>query len=212
MRRLAAVLIVAGLLLSVGLPAAVNFADRYVARTRSAQVERWVKSTRTQAKTPRKAPVIKPGRDGYLLEIPKIGVRVIVRELEPAVFFGRNTPLLRRLGVGQLPYTKELGNVSPGQNGTAAITGHRTTSGAPFRNIHRLAAGDVIIIRKGQFEQRWNVISSITVLPDAIEAIRSHMKTRRLALLACNPPFSARERLIVYAVLTDDRRGAASGP
>ncbi|MGQ0549520.1 MAG: class E sortase [Armatimonadota bacterium] len=145
--------------------------------------------------------VVAPGTDGYLLDIPRIGLRAVVRELEPEVFSGRNTPALKRYGLGQVPYTVGLRNVSPGGEGTAAITGHRTTSGAPFRYLDRLRPGDVIVIRKGGVEQRWAVVGSATVGPRAVDAIRSRSGSRRLALLACDPPFSASERLIVYAEL-----------
>ncbi len=143
--------------------------------------------------------VITPGDEGYLLLIPKIGVRAIVHTLEPTVFSGHNTPMLKRYGVGQIPYTPDLRNVSPGADGTAAITGHRTTSGAPFRHIDRLQQGDLIIIRKSALEQRWRVASSTTTAPSQVKAIRSVPGARRLVVLACDPPFSARERLIVYA-------------
>ncbi len=147
--------------------------------------------------------MVEPGREGYLLEIPKIGVQAIVHSLEPDVFAGRNTPTLKRYGVGQVPFTPDLGNVSPGASGTAVITGHRTTSGAPFRHLDRLEPGDVIIIRKGAREQRWTVVSSATVAPGRVEVIRSLPGTRRLAVVACSPPFSDRARLIVYARLID---------
>lgn len=143
--------------------------------------------------------IIKPGTDGYLLEIPKLGLRRVVYELEPFVFNGRNTPLLKKHGVGQVPYHAYLKNVSPGEMGLAVITGHRTTSGGPFRNIHRLARGDVLIIRKGAAEQRWRVTSSATVPPKQVDAIRSSARSRGLAIMACDPPFSAARRLIVYA-------------
>jgi sortase A len=152
--------------------------------------------------------VVTPGRDGYLLLIPSIGLRAVVRELEPAVFSGRNTPALKRYGLGQVPYTSVLRNVSPGAVGTAAIAGHRTTSGAPFRHLNRLRPGALIIVRKGGVEQRWVVVRSQTVPPGAVEAIASRPGTRSLVLLACSPPFSARERLIVHARLQDERTSA----
>jgi sortase A len=106
--------------------------------------------------------------------------------------------------VGQLPYTQDLRNVSPGAEGTAVITGHRTTSGAPFRHIDQLSPGDVIIIRSGTLEQRWEVVYSTTVAPTQTDAIRSFPGVRRLVVLACNPVFSARERLVVYSRLAQE--------
>lgn len=148
--------------------------------------------------------VVAPESDGYLLVVPKIGLQAIVRELEPDVFSGRNTPTLKRYGLGQVPYTRYLRNGSPGAEGTSVIAGHRTTSGAPFRHLNRLRPGDIIIIRKMGVEQQWVVEGSVIVPPSAIEIIRSRPGTRKLAILACNPPFSAKERLVVNARLKQE--------
>lgn len=201
--------IVIGGALGVGTSYLVSLIDSHIARTRQQEIDAWIQ--RHDPPAPRPVPqktvtktVIVPGQEGYLLEIPKIGVRVIVRELEPEVFSGKNTPRLKRYGLGQVPYAQPLGNVSPGAEGTAAIAGHRTTSGAPLRHLDRLAPGDIIIIRKQGLEQQWTVTHSITVTPSAVETIRSRAATRRLALLACTPPFSDKDRLVVYAQLAQE--------
>lgn len=209
------VLILGGILLGFSGSSIVQFIDRLTAHTQRLEVEAWVQQDRLQegpsqdGASPEEAPpaspsqktLIVPGTEGYLLEIPAIGVRAVVRELELSVFSGKNTPLLKRYGLGQVPYTENLQNVSPGGEGTAAITGHRTTSGAPFRHIDRLRPGDAIIVSSRGMTQEWEVVRSVTVLPSAVEAIRSRPGTRSLVILACNPPFSAAERLIVYARL-----------
>lgn len=194
-------LIVGGLALAIGPAALIRGLDNYVSRTRERDVDRWTELDGSATLPSISGPVIEPGPEGYLLEIPKIGVRVIVHTLEPEALLGRNTPLLKRHGVGQIPPTDDLRNVSPGAAGMAAVAGHRTTSGAPFRFLDRLSAGDQIIIRKRGVEQRWEVVSTTTVRPTAIDAIRSHPGPPQLVLLACSPPFSARERLLVYAKL-----------
>ncbi|HEY3247337.1 MAG TPA: class E sortase [bacterium] len=191
-------LIVSGLLLAAGPVTGIRLWDAYLARQRGVEAARWLRDHESPAPAVR-ASVIEPGADGYLLEIPKIGLRIVVRSLEPDVFSGKNTALLKRYGVGQIPYSASLRNVSPGASGTAAITGHRTTSGAPFRNINQLGPGDRIIIRKGRLVQQWEVVYTTTVVPSQVEAIKSYPGVRRLVILACNPPFSARQRLIVYA-------------
>jgi sortase A len=194
-------LIAGGAALWVGPALLIQMADDHLNRIQQAEVRRWMQThgPRIDASIRTRTAVIDPGRDGYLLEIPKIGVRVIVHELEPDVFSGANTPTLKRYGVGQLPYTPDLRNVSPGAEGTAVITGHRTTSGAPFRHIDRLGPGDVVIVRRGPLQQRWEIVYSTKVAPSRLEAIRSLPSTRRLVILACTPPFSAAERLIVYS-------------
>jgi LPXTG-site transpeptidase (sortase) family protein len=209
-RQIAAALIALGAALLILPPAAVRVAD-WLERTKQQEItEQWLRKHPPVAipeDEPPGAdvvPAITPGEEGYLLEIPKLGLQAVVYELEAEVFSGRNTPKLKRYGLGQVPHTTSLGNVNPGGEGTAAITGHRTTSGAPFRNIHRLGRGDLIILRQGAVQQRWLVVYSATVLPGEVEAIRSREGVRRLAILACNPPFSARERLIVYATLAQE--------
>lgn len=198
------ILILSGGILALGASSIVHFNDRRIAAARQHETEAWIRrydsTLRPQVTTSRaRGAVIVPGKEGYLLVIPKIGLQAIVRELEPQVFSGRNTPALRRFGLGQVPYTRSLRNVSPGADGTAAVTGHRTTSGAPFKHIDRLRPGDAIFIRKGGAEQEWIVVRSATVPPSAVGAIRSRPGSRSLVILACDPPFSANARLIVYA-------------
>jgi LPXTG-site transpeptidase (sortase) family protein len=189
----------------------VRTADRLTEARRAADVSRWNDEQRAvsnwTARLPASPTVIVPGEAGYLLEIPKLGLKAIVRQLEPEVFSGRNTPRLKRFGLGQVPFTTTLRNVSPGADGTAVITGHRTTSGAPFRNLHRLGPGDAIILRQGSEEQRWTVAYAMIVPPERTDSIRSRPGARRLVIMACSPPFSAHERLIVYATLSNKGAG-----
>lgn len=206
-RRLAVILLAAGIALVAVPPLTVRIMDGLRARQQREATEAWLRSREARPQPPapeaRTVPVLDPSQGGYLLEIPKLGLRTVVHELEADVFSGRNTPKLRRYGLGQVPYTQALQNVNPGAVGTAAITGHRTTSGAPFRNIHRLGVGDRIILSQGARRQEWRVVYSTRVMPTQVDAIRSRPGVRRLAILACNPPFSARERLIVYATLSE---------
>lgn len=209
-RHLSWILIALGLALVAVPPAALTVTDWLQRRAQREVTEQWVRKhlasppPRQEASKKEVVHALDPGDGGYLLEIPKLGLRTVVHELEPEVFSGRNTPRLKRYGLGQVPHTSSLRNVNPGEIGTAAITGHRTTSGAPFRDIHRLGPGDSIILSRGAIQQRWSVTYSTSVVPNQVDAIRSRNGVRRLAILACTPPFSARERLIVYAKLTEE--------
>jgi LPXTG-site transpeptidase (sortase) family protein len=217
-RLVALLLILVGGTLAIDARAVIRFGDGIAARAHARETMKWIRANDAAGDAGRAAPsqargsVIAPGREGYLLLIPRIGVRLVVRELEVEVFSGRNTPTLRRHGLGQVPYTHQLRNVSPGGDGTAAITGHRTTSGAPFRNIDRLRPGDLIIIRKGSVEQQWAVEGSAVVPPSAVGAIKSRPGTKRLVLLACTPPFTARERLVVKARLKQETASTSLAP
>lgn len=206
LRRLGVMLIACGLAAAVIPTVLVRIADHRAAGDRNADVDHWMRSRDKEAvrqssppTAPAGFPVIRAGPAGYMLEIPKLGLRAVVHELEPEVFLGRNTPRLKRFGLGQVPYSEALKNVAPGEEGTAVIAGHRTTSGAPFRQLDRLGPGDVIIIRSTKAEQRWKVVYATTVFPQEVDVIRSQSGARRLVILACSPPFSSARRLVVYA-------------
>jgi sortase A len=119
------------------------------------------------------------------LEIPAIGVHEYVVE-------GTDTGDLRK-GPGHYPDTP-----LPGEAGTAAIAGHRTTYGAPFRNIDDLRRGDRIIVDMpdGRFIYR---VERTTIVDDQDLSVLDPVGYRRLMLSACHPLYSAAERVIVFA-------------
>ncbi|MDP9418863.1 MAG: class E sortase [Actinomycetota bacterium] len=136
-------------------------------------------------------PLPQPGGGAVaIIRIPKIGV-------EKAVVEGVGVPDLKK-GPGHYP-----GTPLPGQGGNAAIAGHRTTYGAPFFELDRLVAGDEILVRTVQGEFRYAVDRSMVVRPTQVEVL-DPTEEARLTLTTCNPRYSARERLIVSAVLLDD--------
>lgn len=202
-KKVGVALMIVGGIAFIGPTSVIRTYDDYLARGQRADAARWLRmyGPRNMLAMKVTTTVITPGTTGYLLTIPKIDVQLVVHALEPSVFYGINTPTLKRYGVGQVPYTPALQNVSPGGEGTAAITGHRTTSGAPFRHLDALRPGDLILIQKGALQQQWRVVSTSTVVPRDIDSIRSVPGTQRLVLLACSPPFSDRQRVIVYSEL-----------
>jgi sortase A len=95
------------------------------------------------------------------------------------------------------------GTPLPGQEGNAAIAGHRTTYGAPFNRIDELGEGDEILIsyfNGSQFTYVYN--STVIVAPDQVEVLE-HKFDNRLTLTACNPKYSAAERIVVSALLVE---------
>jgi sortase A len=97
----------------------------------------------------------------------------------------------------------------PGAKGhwTVGIAGHRTTYLAPFRHIDQLHSGNVVIIDMPYARFKYRVertrivdATNQTVLA-ADSAITGRKAYNRLALTACHPPFSAAQRIIVYAKL-----------
>ena len=114
-------------------------------------------------------------------------------------------------GIGHYP-----GTSLPGQYGNAALAGHRTTYGAPFENIDRLAPGDPIIIETsdgGRFEY---IVDSQEIIQPSEVGVLSQPKDPGDALLTlttCHPKRSTKRRLVVHAHLnfaTSSKVGARS--
>lgn len=130
------------------------------------------------------------------IRLPKIDASYVVVD-------GTDPDDLRK-GPGLYPQTP-----FPGAGGTTAIAGHRTTYGAPFRHVDRLAKGNRIIVTMPYGVFTYTVERLQIVRPDALWVI-DRVRYDRLVLSACHPLYSAAKRIIVFARLTDSRlRGDA---
>ena len=114
---------------------------------------------------------------------------------------GTDTDDLRK-GPGHYPDTP-----MPGEHGTVAIAGHRTTNGAPFRNVDKLERGDRIVLQLPYGSFVYRVERTQIVEPTALW-VTKRVKYDRLVLSACHPLYSAAQRLIVFARFV--RRGYSS--
>ena len=118
------------------------------------------------------------------------------------------------------------GTPLPGQAGNAAVAGHRTTYKAPFNRIDELQPGDKITIVTLQGTFTYEVIPQDPtspggppsghriVTPKAVE-ILANKGDNRLTLMACNPKYSAQQRIVVEAKLVGNPAATteqASGP
>jgi sortase A len=142
---------------------------------------------------PSTLPPIDPVPEGEAtarIRIPVIGVDKIVVE-------GVALADLKK-GPGHYPETP-----LPGQEGNAAIAGHRTTYGAPFNRIDELVAGDEILVETVQGEFRYLVREQLIVSPTQVEVL-DDKGDDRLTLTACHPKYSARQRIVVVAVLAPE--------
>jgi sortase A len=88
----------------------------------------------------------------------------------------------------------------PGVGRTAAIAGHRTTFGAPFRHIDSLRAGDWIELSLPYATFRYRVFGHRIVDNDNWSIIRDR-GFDTLVLSACHPLYSASHRWVVFARL-----------
>jgi sortase A len=123
--------------------------------------------------------------------IPAIGVSEVFVE-------GTGTGDLRA-GPGHYP-----GTPLPGERGTVAIAGHRTTYGAPFRNVDDLERGDRIELRMPYGRLTYAVERTRIVPPTELSVI-DRVAFDRLVLSACHPLYSAAKRIIVFARLQGAR-------
>jgi sortase A len=119
--------------------------------------------------------------------IPSIG-------LDIAVIQGTNTSDLQK-GPGHYPSTP-----FPGQSGTTAIAGHRTTYLAPFRNIDSLHGGNVIKLEMPYATLDYRVERTRVVEPTDFRILR-RTSYQRLVLTACHPLYSASQRIVAFAKL-----------
>lgn len=135
----------------------------------------------------------KPGDPVGRLLIPRIGVDEVVTQgstgagsLSPHSDVGylRGGPV--HYGVTPLP---GLGN-------PFAVAGHRTTFGAPFYRLGELRRGDRIIVRTPYGRFTYRVAKLTRVRPSDVSVLAD--RGYGLVLTTCDPPYSARQRLIVW--------------
>jgi sortase A len=105
---------------------------------------------------------------------------------------GTDTETLRK-GPGHYPDTP-----LPGQRGTVAIAGHRTTHGAPFHDVDKLERGDEVIVSMPYGKFVYRVQKTEIVDPTALW-VTDPVGYKRLVLSACHPLYSAAQRIIVFA-------------
>jgi sortase A len=156
-------------------------------------------TTPTTAPAETTVPPTPPDGDAVAhLVIPAIGVDKIIVE-------GVSVADLKR-GPGHYP-----GSPLPGQPGNAAIAGHRTTYGAPFYRLDELKPGDEILVTTVQGSFRYEMAEQLIVRPDQTEVL-NEFGDNRLTLTACNPKYSARQRIVVVAKLAADITPAPAPP
>jgi sortase A len=98
----------------------------------------------------------------------------------------------------------------PGQPGTVAIAGHRTTYLAPFRHIDQIRDGDEVRLEMPYAAFTYTVEKHEVVDPGDVGIIKP-VGYDRLVLTACHPPYSAAHRYAIFAKLTRIDLFAISG-
>jgi sortase A len=190
LRFVASVMMVSGLLLITDAvvtlawqePVSAYFSDRSQVKLEKALIH---PPKRVVEKKPLRGDAI-----GKIL-IPSIGVSEYVVE-------GTDADNLRK-GPGHYPATP-----MPGQHGTSAIAGHRTTYGAPFRHLDGLHTNDRIVLEMpyGTFVYR---VEKLKIVDDSALWVTHRVNHDRLVLTACHPLYSAAQRIVAFARLTERR-------
>jgi sortase A len=133
-------------------------------------------------------PHLQEGHAFGRIKIDRIGLDIVVVQgtdtasLEKGPGHYRNTPI-------------------PGQPGTVAIAGHRTTYLAPFRHIDQIQNGDEVRIEMPYAAFTYTVQRHQIVDPTDVGIIRP-VGYPQLVLTACHPPYSAAQRYAIFAKLT----------
>lgn len=145
--------------------------------------------------------VVDEGDAMAILEMPTLGVtKYVVAGVETADL---------KKGPGHYPSTP-----FPGELGNAAIAGHRTTYGEPFRHIDELQPGDPIIVTDLLGRRFvYTVTEQRIVQPEdswVVDTVDPTVAT--LTLTTCHPEFSAKQRLIVFATMDTSQSTPAEYP
>jgi len=177
----------------VGTNAATNHAQSDL---RHALAQEWAQKPPPKTGSVRTTPVaVALGGPVALLDIPKINLKDLV------IVQGTNRDQLA-MGPGHVTST-----VMPGQLGTFAVSGHRTTHSHPFYNLDALAKGDTITVVTQQAVYTYTVTDMKVVLPTDTEVLDNVRGAdgkleSQIVLTTCHPRYSASHRLVVFGVLT----------
>jgi len=143
--------------------------------------------TRLRLLAAREAARVEHGEPLGRIELPTLGERHVIVE-------GTSTSNLRR-GPAHYPDSS-----LPGQNGTFAVAGHRTTYGAPFSKLDKLDRGESIVAAMPYGRFTYEVEKTRILKPSDVWVTR-RVRHERLVLTACHPLYSASERIVVFARL-----------
>jgi sortase A len=119
------------------------------------------------------------------IEVPRL-------DLDMVMVNGTDADTLKT-GPGRDPRT-----FMPGEGELVYVAGHRTTYAAPFAHIDRLERGDRVVLKMPYATAVYRVTRHVIVPADDLARLKSQ-GNEVVALQACHPRFSAKERYIVYA-------------
>lgn len=125
-----------------------------------------------------------------ILEIPKIGVNVVVVE-----------------GTSESSFRKGPGHIEetplPGMGGNFSVAGDRVLYGGPFLNLDELAVGDEIFLKTQYGEFNYIVNGTQLTSPEDVTVLKSS-GYEAITLITCDPPWGTSKRLVVQAKLVSE--------
>jgi sortase A len=155
--------------------------------------------------TEAKARVLADRFEPHLAEGHAIGrIKIDRIGLDMVVVQGTDTSSLQK-GPGHYKNTP-----LPGQPGTVAIAGHRTTYLAPFRHIDEIQDGDAVRLEMPYAAFTYTVQRHEVVDPSDVGILKP-VGFDQLVLTACHPPYSASHRYAIFAKLARIDLFATSG-
>jgi sortase A len=129
-----------------------------------------------------------------------------------------------------------VGTAMPGEQGNVALAGHRVGRGSPFLDLDRMRPGDPIVVETADWWFVYRVLGDVAtgdldadpsgipgmqiVRPSEVDVIAptpdgaadAAATGSYLTLTTCHPKYSARQRLIVHAVLEGGPVSRAQSP
>ncbi|CAN5398343.1 class E sortase [soil metagenome] len=145
-----------------------------------------------------------------VMYVPRFGTDY-VRSISQGV---GTVDVLNKNGIGHYPGTQ-----MPGEIGNFAVAAHRTTHGAPFKELATLQVGDKIYVQTqdGYYTYDFRGLeyvrpTGVGVLDPVPEQAGVAPTDRVLTMTSCNPEFSASERIVAYSVLESWQPTSAGAP
>ncbi len=166
---------------------------------------------------PAAVPAALQGGEAFaLLHVPRLGA-----DYARAVVEGTGTEELEQ-GPGHY-----RGTAMPGEQGNFAVAGHRVGRGSPFLEIDELREGDPIVVETAGDWFVYRVLGPAEQVPGQQVVFPSDVSVTAptpngpadgpptgayLTLTTCHPEYSARQRLVVHAVLDGPPLSRAEAP
>jgi LPXTG-site transpeptidase (sortase) family protein len=134
------------------------------------------------------------------LHVGPLPTRMISAEMgrDLPVYTGISMPVLDRGGAGWDPESSALTEA-----GTVVLFAHRVTHGGPFLTLDRLEPGNRVYLRGSDGRLFEHVVAFTEITAPSWAAVLAWRPASGwgLTLVACHPPGSVRQRIVVHAEL-----------